>query len=67
MSGTDLNQVELVLDGDDSKDLFERLYAAREEIEAELGNSRIWHNPENARMCRVYTPSRLIELENRDD
>ena len=61
-----LNRVDLVLSGDDSKDLFERLHADREEIEAELRESLTWHNPENARMCRVFT-RRLVDLGNRDD
>ena len=65
-SGTGLNRVELVLDGDDSKDLFGRLHADREEIEAELGESLTWHKRENAKMCRVYT-RRLVDLEDRDD
>ena len=61
-----LNRVDLVLSGDDSKDLFERLYADREEIETELGEPLTWHNPENARMCRVFT-SRRVDLEDRGD
>ena len=61
-----LNRVELVLYGDDSKELFGRLQADRETIEAELGESLTWHDPERARMCRVYT-RRLVDLENRDD
>ena len=63
---SDLNRVDLVLSGDDSKDLFERLYADREEIEAELGEPLTWHNPENAKMCRVFTRW-LVDLEDRDD
>lgn len=61
-----LNRVDLVLDGDDSKELFARLQAEREAIEAELGEPLTWHNPERARMCRVYT-RRLVDLRNRDD
>ena len=61
-----LNRVDLVLDGDDSKELFGRLQAERETIEAELGESLTWHNPERARMCRVYT-RRLVDLGDRDD
>ena len=61
-----LNRVDLVLDGDDSKKLFERLRDDREKIEAELGKSLTWHNPEDAKMCRLYTRE-LVNLEDRDD
>lgn len=61
-----LNRVQLMLNGDESKELFERLHADREEIEAELGESLIWHNPEHARQCRIYA-RRYVDLEDRDD
>ena len=61
-----LNRVDLVMHGDDSKELFERLHADREKIEAELEESLTWHNPEDAKMCRVYT-RRLVDLEERND
>ncbi len=61
-----LTRVQLMLNGDDSKEIFDRLHADREEIEAELGESLIWHNPENARRCRVYTRW-LVDLEDRGD
>ena len=61
-----LIRVDLVLDGDDSKEVFGRLQADREAIEGEFGESLRWHDPESARMCRVYT-RRLVDLRNRDD
>ena len=61
-----LNRVDLVLDGDDSKELFGRLQADRETIESEFGESLTWHNPETTRMCRVYT-RRLVNLQNRGE
>lgn len=62
-----LNRVDLVLHGDDSKEIFDRLHVDREKIEADLGEPLTWHNPENAKMCRVYTPRKIIDLEDRDD
>ena len=61
-----LNRVDLALDGDDSKELFEHLHADREKIEAQLGEPLTWRNPEGARMCRIYT-RQLVDLKNRDD
>ena len=61
-----LNRVELVLDGDDSKELFARLLAQRDAIEASLDEPLTWHDPENAKMCRVFT-RRPVDVENRDD
>ena len=61
-----LNRVDLVLDGNDSKELFRRLQADRDTIEGELGESLTWHDPEGARTRRVYT-RRLVDLQNRDD
>ena len=63
-----LNRVDLELNGADSKDLFGRLKADREAIEAELGESLTWRDPPNegAKMRRVYT-RRLVDLQSRDD
>lgn len=47
-------RVELTIDAKDSKSFFEQLLQQKEEIEREIGHSLIWHNPANARSCRLY-------------
>ena len=57
-------RVELVLDGDDSKAYFEQLRVQRQQIENELGEPATWHNPPDARMCRIYT-RRSVPISDR--
>ncbi len=47
-------RVELALNGPHPKEAFARLEADKEAIEAEIGEPVGWHNPENARSCRIY-------------
>jgi uncharacterized protein with ParB-like and HNH nuclease domain len=47
-------RAEVVLDGKRSKIFYKALYAQKNEIEAELGERLIWHNPEDKQMCRIY-------------
>ena len=47
-------RAELVLDGSESKQRFGQLEAGKNQIEAEFGQPLVWHNPEGARMCRIY-------------
>lgn len=47
-------RAELVAHDQYSKEYFDELYAQRDEIESELNYALVWHNPENARMCRIF-------------
>jgi Fe-S-cluster containining protein len=47
-------RVELVTSGQHSKSYFAQLHAQKEEVESELGQPLVWHNPEGAKMCRIY-------------
>lgn len=47
-------RAELVITDQNSKAYFAALYDQREEIESELGYPLVWHNPEDARMCRIF-------------
>jgi len=56
-SSTSVIRVELVIDHSDSpktKAFFEELEKERKEIEEEIGEQLIWHNPLDARACRIY-------------
>ncbi len=47
-------RVELILDGDKSKEHFDRLEREKAQIESEIGEPLIWHNPSDKRMSRIY-------------
>jgi hypothetical protein len=44
----------VVEDNNYSKEYFALLYAQKEEIEKAIGQSLTWHNPEDAKACRIY-------------
>jgi hypothetical protein len=48
-------RAELYLDGPNAKQEFAELEKIKDSLENRLGFSLKWHNPENARMCRIYT------------
>lgn len=48
-------RAELYLNGPNAKQEFLLLEKRKEEIEAALGFSLTWHNPENKAACRLYT------------
>lgn len=48
-------RAEVVVDDQWSKAFYQALFEVKDEIEAELGESLIWHNPPGNRMCRIYT------------
>lgn len=48
-------RVEFVLETANSKEMYRKVEAQREEIEKQLGVQLTWHNPENARLCRIWT------------
>jgi len=50
-------RAELILADENSKHFFAQLQAEQSVIEIELGEPLIWHNPEDKRMCRIYTRS----------
>jgi hypothetical protein len=47
-------RVELVLHNQHSKSYFAALQAQQAEIEGEVGQQLLWHNPQDARVCRIY-------------
>ena len=47
-------RVELALDGSHAKEDFAQLEVEKTAIETEIGRPIGWHNPENARSCRIY-------------
>ncbi|MFB6272801.1 MAG: DUF4268 domain-containing protein [Salinibacter sp.] len=47
-------RAEVVIRDKHSKDYFRLLQQERDQIEEELGEVLTWHNPEKARMCRIY-------------
>jgi hypothetical protein len=47
-------RVELALDGPNAKEAFLKLEVEKTAIETEIGRPIGWHNPENARSCRIY-------------
>lgn len=47
-------RVELVLEDNNSKKYFEQLEAEKEEIEKEIGEQLMWHNPPEKRVCKIY-------------
>ncbi|MBM4437350.1 MAG: DUF4268 domain-containing protein, partial [Actinobacteria bacterium] len=58
-------RVELVTYDTHSKAYFALLEAQKSEIERELGRELTWHNPDNARQCRIYT-RRSLDFTDRD-
>jgi hypothetical protein len=48
-------RVQLYLDGPNAKQEFETLKKRKDSIEKSLGFPLIWHNPEKAAMCKIYT------------
>ena len=59
-------RVELVIDHLEAKAFFKMLEKQRKEIEEEIGEPLTWHNPSNARMCRIYV-RKPADIKNRDD
>jgi hypothetical protein len=59
-------RAELVVQTRDSKAAFNALHSQRAEIEAKLGEALVWHNPPNARMCRIYL-RRDADIRNEAD
>lgn len=57
-------RTEVVLNDENAKAFFGLLKAQKEAIEAEVGEPLVWHNPEDARKCRIYL-SREAHLEDR--
>ncbi len=47
-------RVELILDDDKSKEHFDMLDREKAQIESEIGEPLIWHNPSDKRMSRIY-------------
>jgi hypothetical protein len=47
--------VHLVLDGENSKEIFTKLEARKAEIETAIGLPLTWSCPTDARVCRIYT------------
>src|SRR5262245_58881846 len=47
-------RAELIMTDAYAKTYFAALEAEKESIGAALGDTLTWHNPENARMCRIY-------------
>ena len=47
-------RVELQTDDKYSKSYFGQLLQQKEEIEREIGHQLVWHNPPEARTCRIY-------------
>lgn len=56
-------RVELILDGSRSKQEYTALNNKKEEIEAALGFSLIWHNPQDKNMCRIFCRKRADFLD----
>lgn len=48
-------RAELYIDGPSAKQEFAALEKQKESIEKSLGFPLVWHNPERAAMCRLYT------------
>jgi hypothetical protein len=57
-------RTEVVIDTDDAKAHYALLAARKEELERGIGEPLVWHNPSDARQCRIYL-RREADLENR--
>ena len=58
-------RVEASFTDKNAKVFFQQLEAEKLSIEQELGESLIWHNPEEAQACRAYI-RREVDLKDRD-
>jgi hypothetical protein len=58
-------RAELLMNDTNSKTYFTMLEEMKLEIETALGESLTWHNPPNARMCRLYL-RRTVNLEEQE-
>ena len=47
-------RVDLLIEHEDSKKYYSLLWQQKDRIETSIGQSLKWHNPENARVCRIY-------------
>lgn len=56
-------RAEVIIDGHDR---FQALAAFREQIETQMGEKLIWHDPPNKTMCRIYLrkPADFLEEKN---
>lgn len=59
-------RAEVILDGQNSKAEFNALLGQKIQLEAEVGDSLTWYNPEGKRMCRIYL-RRGADLSERKD
>lgn len=59
-------RAEVVIQHPLAKVWFTNLQAEKAAIESELGEPLVWHNPNNARMCRLYV-RRDADIENRGE
>ena len=57
-------RAELSIDGINAKAHYQALELQKEDIEMRLDRQLIWHNPENARACRLYT-QKPVDLNDR--
>jgi hypothetical protein len=59
-------RAEVILFDGNSKQFFHQLYSQKDEIEKLLGEPLRWHNPDDARMCRIILrkPTNLEERTN---
>jgi len=58
-------RAELELYSEDAKAHYAELLAMKDQVEGELGESLIWYNPENKRVCRIYLRT-TADLHDRD-
>mgnify|MGYP000979722157 CR=1 FL=1 len=63
--GTEL-RVELVTNSAASKAHFALLQQQQEQIEQEIGQPMVWHNPPDAKMCRIYL-RKSADFRNSDE
>lgn len=59
-------RAQLVIGGNNSKTYFAALKQRAKEIEAEFGEPLIWHNPDDARTCRIYV-RKAVSLFDKGD
>lgn len=58
-------RAEVEMYNDDAKAYFALLSAQKQEIEAELGESLTWYNPEGTKACRIYL-TRQADMQKED-
>jgi hypothetical protein len=56
-------RAEFVCDGSNAKEYFALLEAQRSEIERELGEPLVWHNPLDAKSCKMYISQPVNAME----